>query len=164
MCFSSRLASIQRTCRRCLTSTLRRTASWASDAATSSRSWTTPTPTGGKALATARRACSRATTSRQSTKTCDHVTPVNQNIWLAKWIMTWPSLSPIGPFTPPQDFEGHFRNTDLNEEWEEEQKPCKDTEREADFITQTLQFTVDSLMQWGRHTEQRSITKEPKLK
>jgi hypothetical protein len=28
------------------------------------------------------------------------------------------------------------------EEWEEEQKSCKYTEREADFITQTLQLTL----------------------
>uniref|UniRef100_A0A7N8WSA6 Growth factor receptor-bound protein 2b n=1 Tax=Mastacembelus armatus TaxID=205130 RepID=A0A7N8WSA6_9TELE len=50
--------NIPRTCRRSLTSTLRRRESWVSDAATSSKSWTTQTPTGGKEAATAKRACS----------------------------------------------------------------------------------------------------------
>uniref|UniRef100_A0A672T7K9 SH3 domain-containing protein n=1 Tax=Sinocyclocheilus grahami TaxID=75366 RepID=A0A672T7K9_SINGR len=62
--------SIQHTCRPCSTSTLRRTESLASDAETSFRSWTTLTPTGGRAPVTARRACSHATMSRLSIGTC----------------------------------------------------------------------------------------------
>ncbi len=64
------ICSILHTCKPCSTSTLRRTASWASDAETSFRSWTTLTPTGGRAPVTARRACSHATTSRLSIGTC----------------------------------------------------------------------------------------------
>uniref|UniRef100_A0A672LS83 Growth factor receptor-bound protein 2-A n=1 Tax=Sinocyclocheilus grahami TaxID=75366 RepID=A0A672LS83_SINGR len=62
--------NIQHTCRPCSTSTLRRTASLASDAETSFRSWTTLTPTGGRVPVTPRRACSHATTSRLSIGTC----------------------------------------------------------------------------------------------
>uniref|UniRef100_A0AAY5L807 Growth factor receptor-bound protein 2 n=1 Tax=Esox lucius TaxID=8010 RepID=A0AAY5L807_ESOLU len=65
--------NIRRMCRRCSTLTHRRTASWASDVVTSSRSSTTRTPTGGKERVTVRRACSRATTSHPSTKTCNDV-------------------------------------------------------------------------------------------
>lgn len=57
--------------RRCLTLNPRRRASWASGAGRSSRSWTTPTPTGGKASTKDRWARSPATTSRQSTITCN---------------------------------------------------------------------------------------------
>uniref|UniRef100_A0A8C2ZZ76 Growth factor receptor-bound protein 2b n=1 Tax=Cyclopterus lumpus TaxID=8103 RepID=A0A8C2ZZ76_CYCLU len=74
--------NIPHMCRRSLTSTPRRKESWASDAGTSSRSWTTPTPTGGKGAATAKRACSPATTSHLSIGTCkqsDHVDDDDNN-------------------------------------------------------------------------------------
>ncbi len=76
------MCSIPRMCRRSSTLTRRRKESWVSGAATSSKSWTTPTPTGGKEAATAKRACSPATTSRLSIGTCkqsDHVYNNNNN-------------------------------------------------------------------------------------
>uniref|UniRef100_A0A4W6BI80 Growth factor receptor-bound protein 2b n=1 Tax=Lates calcarifer TaxID=8187 RepID=A0A4W6BI80_LATCA len=71
--------NIPHTCRRSLTLTPRRRESWVSDAATSSKSWTTLTPTGGKEAATAKRACSLATTSRPSIGTCKQSDHVNKN-------------------------------------------------------------------------------------
>lgn len=73
------LHSIPHMCRHSLTLTPRRKGSWVSGAVTSSKSWTTLTPTGGKEAATAKRACSPATMSHLSTGTSKQSDHVNSN-------------------------------------------------------------------------------------
>ena len=68
--FSLPAHSIPHMYRLSLTLTPRRMVSWASDAETSSRSWTTLTLTGGREDATGWQACSPVTTWHQSTGTC----------------------------------------------------------------------------------------------
>ncbi|CAF95566.1 unnamed protein product, partial [Tetraodon nigroviridis] len=71
--------STRRTCRLSLTSTPRKKESSVSNVANSSRSWIILTPTGGKEAATARRACSLATTSSPSVGTCKPLTRAQRN-------------------------------------------------------------------------------------
>lgn len=79
LCSSFRSLSTQHMCRLSSTSTHRRKESFVSSAANSSRSWIILTPTGGKEAATARLACSPATTSSPSVGTCKPVQPCVHN-------------------------------------------------------------------------------------